>query len=47
MVVISKDLENTIKNKFVVPYLTILKDNQYLVITDEDDVIQGRFVNYR
>ena len=45
MVVISKDLENTIKNKFVVPYLTILKDNQYLVITDEDDVIQGRFVN--
>lgn len=37
MVVISKDLENTIKNKFVVPYLTILKDNQYLVITDEDD----------
>lgn len=45
MVVISKDLENAIKNKFVVPYLTILKDNQYLVITDEDDVIQGRFVN--
>ena len=46
MVVISKDLENAIKNKFVVPYLTILKENQYLVITDEDDVIQGRFMNY-
>ena len=45
MVVISKDLENAIKNKFVLPYLTILKENQYLVITDEDDVIQGRFVN--
>lgn len=45
MVVISKDLENAIKNKFVVPYLSILKDNQYLVITDEDGVIQGRFVN--
>ena len=45
MIVISKDLENAIKNKFVIPYLTILKDNQYLVITDEDDVIQGRFVN--
>ena len=45
MIVISKDLENAIKNKFVVPYLTILKENQYLVITDEDDVIQGRFVN--
>ena len=45
MVVISKDLENAIKNKFVIPYLTILKEKQYLVITDEDDVIQGRFVN--
>lgn len=45
MIVISKELENAIKNKFVVPYLSILKENQYLVITDEDDVIQGRFVN--
>lgn len=45
MAIISKELENIIKNRFVIPYLTILKDNQYLVITDEDDVIQGRFVN--
>ena len=45
MAIISKELENIIKNRFVIPYLTILKENQYLVITDEDDVIQGRFVN--
>ena len=45
MAIISKELEKVIKNKFVIPYLTILKKNQYLVITDEDDVIQGRFVN--
>ena len=45
MAIISKELENIIKNRFVIPYLTILKENQYLVITDEDDVIKGRFVN--
>ena len=38
MVIISKELENIIKNRFVIPYLTILKEKQYLVITDEDDV---------
>ena len=45
MVVISKELEKVIKNKFVIPYLTILKKNQYLVITNENNLIQGRFVN--
>lgn len=45
MAIISKELEKIIKNKFVIPYLTILKEKQYLVITDEDNVIQGRFVN--
>lgn len=45
MAIISKELENIIKNRFVIPYLAILKEKQYLVITDEEDVIQGRFVN--
>ena len=45
MATISKEMENVIKNKFVIPYLTLLKDEQYLVITDEDNFIKGRFVN--
>ena len=45
MTIISKELEKVIKNKFVIPYLTILKKNQYLVITNENNLIQGRFVN--
>ena len=45
MAIISKELEKVIKNKFVIPYLTILKKNQYLVITNENNLIQGRFVN--
>lgn len=44
MTIISKELENIIKNKQIIPYLSSLNEGQYLVITDANNIIKGRFM---
>ena len=41
---VSKELQQKIENKYIIPYLLLLRDGLYLIIYDKNDDIIGRFV---